>query len=199
MKRAFFLALLAAAACSKPAPPAEEAPAPLEAAARGLLASPACSQSIPGEWSPSLPVPAAAGRRGLYLAFFAGRAGDPTSGFRALRPGGTAAFGADGRVEKCGRTPGDQAEIPGSSLTIPGLTLDEIDARSHRLFIATESVAELYWSGRALVPAEAAAVADYARRFRLLSNPAHAGAYRALNPGFWDWVEKNGGVPPSGR
>lgn len=198
MRKVLLPLLLAAAACSKPAPP-PAAPGPLESAARGLLSSPACSRLIPQEWSPSLPVPAAAGRRGLYLVFFSGRAGDPRSGFRALRPGGSAAFGADGRVADCRRDPGEAAEIPGSSLTLPELTLDRIDEMSRGLYAAAEPVAALYWSGREPAPAEKAAVADFSKRFLALANPAHASAYRALNPGFWAWVEKNGGAAPAAR
>lgn len=197
MKKALLLCLLAAAACSKPAPPAPAEPGPLESASRGLLASPQCSRLIPQEWSPSLPVPGIGERRGVYLVFFSGRAGDVKSGFRALQPGAAAAFDASGRVADCRRAPGDAAEIPGSSLTAPGLTLDELDAMSHRLYAAAEAVAAPYWAGRAPGPSDKAAAAEYSRLFRLLANPAHAAAYRALNPDFWSWVEKNGGAAPS--
>ena len=197
MKKIFLLSLLTAAACSKPAPSAPLPPGALEGASRALLASPQCSRVIPQEWSPSFPVPGTAERRGLYLVFFSGRAGNPKSGFRALRPGGSAAFGADGHVVDCGRTTGAAAEIPGSSLLVPGMTLDQIDAKTRELSAAAEPVAALYWAGRPPGPTQKATIAEYSRQFLLLANRAHAGAYRALNPDFWAWVEKNGGSAPS--
>jgi hypothetical protein len=196
LKKLILLSLLAAAACSKPAPPAPIALGALDAASRNLLASPQCSKLIPQEWSPSFPVPAGADKLGVYTSFFSGSAGDRKSGFRALKPGGTVSFGSDGSVADCRRTSGTASEIPGSTLIIPGMTLDQVDARSGELYAATESVAALYWAGRPLGPSQKASVADFSRLFLLLANPAHAGDYRALNPDFWSWVEKNGGAAP---
>jgi hypothetical protein len=198
VKNLLLLTLFAAAACSKPeAPPIVRGA--LESESYGLTASPQCSRLIPLEWSASWPVPGSGSRHGLYQVFFSGRAGNPKTGFRALQPGGAASFGADGHVEECSRAPGDVSEIPGSSLELKDMTLEEIDARSRELYAATERIAASYWSGRTPGPADKAAVVEYSRLFHLLANPAHAAAYRALNPDFWSWVEKNGGAAPPAK
>ncbi|MFI5346431.1 MAG: hypothetical protein ACHQ51_08660 [Elusimicrobiota bacterium] len=199
MRKILLLSLFVVAACSKPAPQAPTVIGALDAATRELLASPQCSKLIPQEWSPSFPVPGTADRRGLYRVFFSGRTGDMKSGFRALKPGGTAVFGTDGTVNECLRSPGATTDIPGSSLTIAGMTLDQIDSQGHALSAATENVAALYWAGRPLGPTQKAAVADFSRLFLLLANPAHASDYRALNPDFWSWVETNGGAAPPAK
>jgi hypothetical protein len=196
-KLALAVLLAAAAACRKPAPPAPAAePGALELASRRLLAAPECSSLIPQEWGPSLAVPAPPARRGFYHVFFSGRAGTPAGGMRALEPGGDAFFAADGRVAECRRAPGQAAEIPGSSVLLKDLTLDELDARQNELSAATEAVAAEYWNGRS--PSHER-VAEFSRLFRLLANPAHAAAYRGLNPDFWAWVEANGGAGPAAK
>ena len=186
--------LFLAAACSKPVPRLAVQPDPLEAAVRGLPADPKCERQIPMEWSASLPVPESGAQRGLYRVFFSGRGGGPRSGFQAMTPGGSATFSPDGRASTCRRDPAAPAVIPGSSLLLTGMTLEEIVARSHELSAATRDVSRLYWSTRAPTEAQTARVAEFSRLFRLLANPAYAAAYRDLNPEFWSWVKKNGGA-----
>lgn len=194
MRKLFFLSLLAAAACSKPAPP----PAPMDpllSAQRGASASEPCSRLIPGHWSPSLPVPALDGGRLVYKMFFYGRDGDPTKGFVFHRAEGDATLDADGRTVSCSRRTGDAGVLPKSEPP-PGLTLDEIDRREGELYPALKDAAALYASGRLPGDAEKKRVAAFAAAFAFFVDKGQGADYLALSPDFWAWVEKNGGAAP---
>lgn len=196
MRRALFLLAAAAAACGKKEAPPAPAPSALEQAARVISAQGACATLIPQEWSPSWPVPSKRGGALRYRLFFFGREGDPAKGFIFHAPQGEAAFTSDGRVLECRRLEGEPVAIPRDP-RFDALTLDEIMARSSRLYADTESVAALYASGRDIGETGRAKVAAFARDFAFLADPAHASAYRGLDPDFWAWVEKNGGSAPA--
>lgn len=184
----------AAVACGGKEP---EAPAPsaLEAAVRMVSGQGACATVIPLEWSSSRPVPSKRGGALHYRVFFFGRRGDPEKGFTFHAPQGEAAFTSDGKVLECRRLPGEAVPIPRDA-RFDSATLDEIEARSARLYADTEAVAALYASGRDIGQTGRERVAAFARDFAALADPAHASAYRALDPGFWAWVESNGGFAP---
>ena len=190
------LAAAAAAACGKKEPAPEPAPSALEQAVRIIPAQGACATQIPLEWSPSWPVPSKRGGALSYRLFFFGREGDPAKGFTFHAPQGEATFTPDGRVLECRRLEGEPVAIPHDG-RFDAMTLEEIMARSSRLYADTEAVAALYASGRNIGDTGRDKVAAFARDFAALADPAHAAAYRALDPDFWAWVEKNGGAAPA--
>lgn len=77
------------------------------------------------------------------------------------------------------------------------MTIEQLEARSTRLHADAEAVAAMYAAGRDIGETGRARVAAFARDFAALADPAHAAAYRALDPEFWAWVEKNGGAAPA--
>ena len=194
MRLACFL-LLAAAACGTKEPAPAPAPSALEQAARLVSAQGACSSLIPQEWSSSRPVPSKRDGALQYRVFFFGREGDPDKGFVFHAPQGEAAFAPDGRVLECRKLPGEPVAIPHDA-RFDALTLEEIEARSARLYSDTESIAALYASGRDIGETGRARVAAFSHDFAALADPAHASAYRGLDPDFWTWVEKNRGAAP---
>lgn len=197
MRRARLVLLaLAAAACGPKEPAPAPPPSALEQAVRRLSAQGACAALIPQEWSPSRPVPSKRGGALQYRVFFFGREGDAAKGLVFHAPQGEAAFAPDGRVLDCRRLPGGPVAIPRDS-RFDAMTLDEIEARSSRLHADTEAVAALYASGRDIGETGRAKVAAFARDFAALADPAHASAYRGLDPDFWSWVDKNGGASPA--
>lgn len=194
-RRAWLVLLLSACACGRKEPPPAPPVSALEAAVRAVSAEGACGTQIPVHWSTSLPVPSMRGGKLHYRVFFFGRDGSPEKGFIFHSPEGEASFTPDGRVLKCGQLPGSAAQIP-RDLRFEALTLEEIVARSSRLHADIEAVAAYYAAGRDIGESGRARVAAFARDFAGLANPGHAAAYRALDPDFWAWVEKNGGVAP---
>ncbi|MDD5305053.1 MAG: hypothetical protein PHS14_18295 [Elusimicrobia bacterium] len=197
MRRTCLLLLVAAAAaCGQKEPPPAPPPSALEQAVRVLSAQGACATLIPQEWSPSWPVPSKRGGALRYRLFFFGREGDPQKGFTFHAPQGEADFTPDGRVLECRRLEGEPVAIPRDG-RFAAMTLDEIMARSSRLYADTEAVAALYASGRDIGDTGRARVAAFARDLAALADPAHASAYRGLDPDFWAWVEKNGGAVPA--
>lgn len=195
MRRAVLLLAAAAAACGRREPPAAPAPSALQEAARAAGSQGACATLIPLEWAPSWPVPSKQGGAFHYRVFFFGREGSPEKGFVFHTPEGEASFTTDGRVLECRRLSGKASAIPPDT-RFDTATLDEIDVRSARLYADTEAVAALYAAGRDIGETGRARVAAFARDFAALADPAHAAAYRALDPDFWAWVEKNGGAAP---
>ncbi|MCM2304462.1 MAG: hypothetical protein NDJ72_07145, partial [Elusimicrobia bacterium] len=187
--RLVVLALAAAAACGPKEPAPAAPPSALEQAARRISAQGACATVIPLEWSPSWPVPSKRGGSLRYRVFFYGREGSPAKGFVFHAPQGEADFAPDGRVLDCRRLPGEPVAVP-PDRRFDSMTQDEIDARSSRLHADTEAVAALYASGREIGDTGRARVAAFSRDFAALADPAHAAAYRGLDPDFWAWVEK---------
>lgn len=197
MKKTLFAAALALAACSKPAPaPAPESP--LRAAQRSAAASEACSKAIPAEWSPSVPVPALDSGRLTYRLFFYGRDGLPPNNFIYHHAEGDAALDAAGRVTSCFRRAGAAAALPKSSPPV-GLTMDELDRREAALYPALEDAAQLYASGREPSAEEKKRLASFASAFAFFVEPGQGPDYRALSPGFWAFIEKNGGAAPAAK
>lgn len=194
--RLVLFALASAAACGPKEPAPAPPPSALEQAVRRVSAQGACATLIPQEWSPSRPVPSKRGGALRYRIFFFGREGDPAKGFLFHAPQGEADFAPDGRVLDCRRLPGEPVALPPDK-RFDSMTLDEIDARSARLHADTEAVAALYASGREIGDTGRARVAAFSRDFSALADPAHAAAYRGLDPDFWAWVEKNGGAAPA--
>ena len=184
--------LAAAAACSRPAPAPRKTA--LQGIVEGIAAEPPCDRQIPLEWSSSWPVPSLQDGRLVYRVFFFGRDGRPPR-FVFHDAEGDAAFTPDGRVLSCARRAKPGAPLPYDG-RFAGESLDEIDARAARLYAAVEDAAALYAAGRPLDAAQKARVAAFSRDFAGLADPAQAASYRALSPGFWSWVEANGGRAP---
>lgn len=195
-RRAWLALLLSACACGRKEPPPAAPVSALEAAVRTVPAEGACGTQIPIHWSTSFPVPSMRGGKLHYRVFFFGRDGTPEKGFIFHSPEGEASFTPDGRVLDCRQLPGKAIQIPPDP-RFDALTLDEIIARSSQLHSDIEAVAAYYAAGRDIGETGRARVAAFARDFAGLADPAHAAAYRALDPDFWAWIEKNGGAAPS--
>ncbi|MFN0315731.1 MAG: hypothetical protein ACKVQA_11925 [Burkholderiales bacterium] len=195
--RTHLLLLIVAATAAACGPPTAAPPAPsaLEEAARIIPARGMCATLIPNEWSSSWPVPSKRGGALHYRIFFYGREGHPSQGFVFHAPQGEASFTPGGQVLDCRRLPGEPVTIPPDA-RFESMTLGEIGVLSSRLYAGTEAVAQLYVTGRETGETDRARVAAFARDFAALADPAHAGAYRSLDPDFWAWVEKNGGTAP---
>lgn len=197
MRRAVLVLLsLAAAACGQKQAAPAPAPSALEQAARQVSGQGACATLIPLEWSPSWPVPSKRGGSLRYRVFFYGREGSPAKGFLFHAPQGEADFVPGGPVLDCRRFPGGPVAIP-PDRRFDSLTQEELDARSTRLHADTEAVAALYASGRDIGDSGRERVAAFSRDFAALADPAHAAAYRGLDPDFWTWVERHGGSAPA--
>lgn len=196
MRKALLLCLLAAAACSKPAPPEPAPKSRLELAVAGLPATPPCSRVIPLHWSPSWPVPSREGGAPAYRLFFYGRDGRPPK-FVYHQAEGDAVFRADGTVLACAQRAAHVGAVAGDEERYAGMTVDQIVERDRLLYFMIEDVAGLYAAGKPLDAAQKKRVADFASAFAFLSLAGHAADYRALNPDFWTWVEKSGGAAPS--
>lgn len=185
-------ALLAWAACKKAPPP--QAPAPksaLQQAADKVHSRPPCSREIPSHFSPSLPVPAVQDGKLVYKMFFFGRDGNPRDGFTFHDAEGWATFAPDARVLECSAAAKEAAPIPKEKE--PGLTVEQIMEREKQVYALTERAAGYFTSGRELSAEGRKVVGEYAEAFRFMTYRGHAKAYLELNPGFWAWVEKNGG------
>jgi hypothetical protein len=197
MKRARCLAVcFLAAACSKPAPPEPAPKSRLEEAVAGLHATAPCSRAIPLHWSSSWPVPAREGGAPVYRLFFYGRDGRPPE-FAYHQAEGDAVFRADGTVLSCVQRAEHAGTVASDNARYAGMTLDQIVERERILYLMIEDAAGLYAAGKPLTPEEKKRVAGFSAAFAFLSHAGHAAAYRALNPDFWSWVEKNGGAAPA--
>ena len=197
MRRARLLLLAAAAAaCSQKEPAPAPEPSALEQTSRVIAARGACATVIPLEWSPSFPVPSKRGGALHYRVFFYGYERAANKGIVFHAPQGEASFTADGRVLECRALPGEPRVIPADE-RFASITLENIIALGSRLHADTEAVAALYAAGRDIGETGRARVAAFARDFAALADSAHASAYRALDPDFWAWVEKNGGAAPA--
>lgn len=195
MRRAATIVLAAAlAACSKPAPEAAKVVrSPFQAFAERLGGEPACAKVIPQEWAPSFPVPALREGRLHYRVFFSGWQGRPDTGIKLRDAEGDALFAADGRVLECAPRARAGAAFPDEPLGGPP---ERHAARVRALYDAIEETGRLYAKGLPLSDADRARVASFAAEFAALAPRGHAASYRALNPEFWAWVEKNGGGAP---
>ena len=196
VKNATLAALLAAGACSKPAPkpPEPAAKSRLQEIVESLNTTPPCSSAIPFEWSPSWPVPVMNGGKLEYRAFFFGREGKLATGFRFHRAEGDVVFAPKGRIGECRRR-----TQPGAAIPPDRRTPSDAAEKSRKLYALSEEIAALYASGRALPDAERAKVRAFASAFNELTDPGQAEDYRALSPAFWGWLEKNGGSFPAAR
>jgi hypothetical protein len=152
---------------------------------------------IPEQWSYSWPVPVVERGRRSYRIFFYGRDGDPRKGFVFHRAEGDALLSSDGRVLDCRRRGSAPTPIPPDHRHV-GVSADDILAREARLFSLAEDVGGLFASGRALTSDERRRVSDFSAAFLDFADPGQAADYRALSPGFWSWVEKNGAAAPLG-
>lgn len=192
MKRAAALALagmlLAACGKSRPKPQAE---APLKDLTERLTNRPPCSTTIPGEWSPSLPVPALQDGKLIYKVFFSGWEGNPKRGITYHTAEGDASFAPDGTILACARRAGAPKTFPARPKT--GLSDEQWEQAQNDVYVQTEAIASLYAAGKA-DPAEAA---KYSAAFAAVAQlPEEAADYRALSPEFWSWLEAHGGSGP---
>lgn len=195
MKKILLAVAVAAAACSRKAPPPPPAKTPLQSAVQSAGASEACARAIPMHWSPSLPVPALDGGRLVYKMFFFGRDGDPQAGFSFHRAEGDATLDPSGKVLSCSARAAPGAALP-KFAPKPGVTLDDYDRRELELYPRLQDAAALYARGGELTPDEKKRVAALADAFSFFVEDGRAPDYRAASPGFWAWVERNGGKAP---
>lgn len=184
------LPLLAALACSKPPEPFKETRSAFQLSAERVGAEPPCARIIPGEWSPSLPVPALKDGRLAYRVFFFAWSGRPGENIVYSDAGGDALFTPEGRVLACARRPGTAKRLPEEAPP------RDAAARAAALHPAIEEMGRLYARGGPVPAEDRKRVAEFSREFAELAGSGHAPAYRALEPGFWAWVESNGGRAP---
>lgn len=189
-------AALAFAACSRPAPPAPAPKGALQTAVERASAAPACAGKIPGQWSYSWPVPVARDGRALYRIFFFGRDGDAQKGFAFHQAEGDALLAVDGTVLEC-RRGAVGAPLPPNPPLRAALPFETRLPMEGRLFALTQDVGGLFASGRPLSDDEKKRVSEYVKLVFDLSETGHSAAYKASNPEFWIWAEKNTAVVPA--
>ncbi len=189
MKAAALSILLLATACTKSEPEYKELRSPFQLLAERIGLQPPCSTEIPGEWSPSLPVPALVDGRLKYRVFFRGWEGNAKTGIKIRDAEGDAAFDPDGQVTQCARRAQRGAYIPEPKL--PTADRDAFDARVRALYGSIEEMGRLYARGVPVLGNDRARVKAFETEFFSLTPAGHAASYRALNPAFWSWVEKN--------
>ena len=196
MRTPFALALLTLSlwACSKPPEEYTEARSPFQLMAERIGQEPPCSRAIPGEWSPSLPVPVLDGGRLGYRVFFYGWSGSPTTKIVVYDAQGDARFTPDGKVLECAQRPGEKKPLPEQPM--PAKTQQELDARVAALYGSIEEMGRLFARGLPVALADRVRLEAFSREFKALAGPGHAASYRALSPAFWAWVEANGGAAP---
>lgn len=198
MKKILLLSALAISACSNPEPPPPAESSRLEKTVNGLLSAAPCSTSIPMHWSSSWPIPSRADGAPAYRLFFYGRDGRPPS-FVYHQPEGDALFRPDGAVISCAQRAEHGGIAAAANGRYAGMTLDQIVERQRLLYFEIEALAGLYAAAKPLSAEDRKRVAAFSSEFAFLTLPGHAAAYRALNPDFWSWVEKNGGAAPSAK
>lgn len=191
MRPAVLGALLLLASCKKEPPVSEAAPSRLEQAVSRVGQTPPCSKVIPQHWSPSWPLPARGKDSVEFRLFFFGRQGMPSTGFKFHAPEGYAVFTLQGDLKDCKQLPGEAAVIADAPRA--ALTLEQIEAKSRRLYALLEKAGIVFGSGSS---ADAADARELSALFAELSKPGHAAAYRSLSPEFWAWLEKSGGSSP---
>jgi hypothetical protein len=184
-------------ACSKKT----EAPPPsissLEQAVNGLSDQPLCSRTIPEQWTASWPVPVVQDGRLLFRAFFYGKDNAPNRTVVQRDADADVLFSPEGKALECSRRPAPGrpiASVPpqkGSAEAVQAIM-----ARGSRLYAATDELSRLYAGGKPLDDGQKKLVVEFSSSFASLSEPGQAATYRALNPDFWAWVEKNGGSGP---
>lgn len=196
MKTGVFLiaALAAAAACSRPPEEFKDLRSRFQVMVEGIGGEPPCSREVPQEWSPSYPVPALVDGRLHYRVFFRGWEGGPGAGIRIRDAEGDALFSPDGKVLECRPRSERGRFIPDEKL--PTANREEFDARVRALYASIDELGRLFARGMPVQDADRARVKAFAAEFSSLTPSGHAASYRALSPGFWAWVEKNGGSAP---
>jgi hypothetical protein len=191
---ALTLLALSLGACSKPPEEYKETRSPFQSMAERIGQEPPCSSAIPGEWSPSMPVPVVDNGRLAYRVFFYGWSGSPTTKIVVYDAQGDARFTPDGKVLECAQRPGERKPL--AEQPMPSKTQKELDARVSAVYGSIEEMGRLYARGLPVGPADRARLEAFSREFKALAGPGHAAAYRALSPAFWDWVRANGGTAP---
>lgn len=188
------LALMFLVSCSRQSSEFAQPPSsPLQQFTQGLGVAPACARVIPIHWSPSLPVPILVDRRLHYRVFFSGWSGRPDTGIVIHDAEGDALFSAEGVVIECRQRTGTGRIIPAQPPMV--MSLDELDARERALYGEIEKMGLLYANAAPPGESERTQMRAFSQEFSVLSGQSHSAAYRALNPEFWGWVEKNSGSP----
>lgn len=183
------LTLAILSGCSKKEAPPRPVESRLQTLMNDLPYQRPCSIEIPEGRGLSWPVPTLIDGKLRYRAFFYGFS-KPGPGADPRAPEGEALIAPEGKVVECRSLGEKRAPIlkrgPESSMTV-----DEMLARHARLYAAIESAGALYASKLPLEPERRAALGALKKEFAALSEPAHAPYYRALNPDFWAWLDKN--------
>jgi len=182
------LLLAALWACSKPVEEYKEERSPFQLTAERIGNEEPCSRLIPGEWSPSYPVPSMRSGRLAYRVFFSGWSGRPGA-ITLYDAQGDAAFTPEGKVLECSQRPGDRKALP--AWTMP----ENFEVRVRALYASIEEMGRLYARGMPVGDGDRERVSAFSREFSALS-AGYAASYRSLSPEFWAWVEKNGGAAP---
>jgi hypothetical protein len=185
-------------ACSKKKEAPPPSTPPLEQAVNGLYDRPPCDKTIPEQWTASWPVPVVQDGRLLYRAFFYGKDDGPNRTSFQRDADADVLFSPDGNALECRRRPTQGRRI----VSIPPRrgsadAVKEIMARGSRLYAVTDEISRLYAGGKPLDADQEKLIAEFSTLFASLSEAGQAATYRSLNPDFWSWVEKNGGVAPN--
>lgn len=153
---------------------------------------PPCSTTVPGEWSPSFPVPSddPGGRK--FKIFFYAIEGAPPHDPVLYEPHGEALVDADTHAPiSCSMWPVKANPIQAKRWpdAMRGLDSEQFEKRSDRLFDLTEKIGRAYAAKRTPPTAEDLSVAkEFIERFTKIAEPAYLASYYRLNPAFWEWL-----------
>lgn len=185
------LLLLPLAACKQGPRPAPSLQKTFDTVSR----SPACAQNLPMEWVSSWPVPADKEGRFQVLFYSLDRASTDKDGLPRIRPTaprGRAVFSADGKVLECKASGDSPRVLDGERYPPAAMDLDEeaFDAAVAKLLDLTAKAAAAF----AKDAKDPGLAGEFGKQFRLLGEPALRPFYYQANPGFWEWLRREGGA-----
>lgn len=159
----------------------------LSAASRRARYKGDCPKDVSPQNSESFPIPVKTGKglryRQIYYPVIEGLIYSPSS---------LAEFDPEGREGTCTvpiRVPDTVFGSPlGKNLSrkAKALSYEQYQAKSSKLYEATELVAKAYMSG---IP-DPQAAKEFKELFAVMAEPGLKEFYRALSPEFWAWLEK---------
>ena len=200
MKKRTLLAVLSAvlAAACRHSLPQESA---LEGALASALHGPPCGQIIPMSWTPSFPIPTAAGSGGEFSIFFyavADRQGDEWLG----TPSGRAVIKiGSAQAQSCERGRGSRHSLrrdQALSKEARRLGAQALEDERARLYFLLQQAGALYDARSPLSPEGRRHIQHFLASFSLLAEPPFLPDYYRLNPDFWTWIKGQGLSLPDG-
>jgi hypothetical protein len=164
---------------------------PLYRRAEAVRSAPACSGLVPLEFGRTFPVPASGPGESFTVLFYP--LAEDAGRVEALTPVFEARFAraADG-ADSCARlnpAPAPRALGPAAPA---GMSNADYYRAQARLFSSLDRAAVLYFSGKPAA-ADKAALADFSDAFAALAEPGLLPDYYRQNPGFWEWLRREGG------